>query len=62
MNMSKQNTIFENGENTAKFSTDPTAEIPGPTLLIVVSTELNVVEKSKLLREIKPIETANIAM
>ena len=46
--MSKLNTILERGENIWKFSTGPTFEIPGPTLLIVVRTPLNDVAKSKL--------------
>ena len=55
--MSKQKTIFEKSENAEKFSTGPTAAIPGPTLLIVVNTLLNVVAKSKLLIEIKSTES-----
>ena len=52
-----QNTSFDNGENIWKFSTGPTMEIPGPTLFSVVSTELNVVAKSKLLIETSRIDT-----
>ena len=62
INISRQNTIFDNGENAAKFSTGPTAAIPGPTLFIVVNTPLNDVAKSKLSIEINNTETINITM
>lgn len=44
--MSKHNTIFDNGEKKEKLQVGPTREIPGPTLLIAVNTEVNDVAKS----------------
>ena len=50
--ISKQNTNLENGEKSAKLPVGPTPPIPGPTLFIVVSTDVNVVPKSILSIEI----------
>lgn len=60
--ISKQNTSLESPENFAKFSVGPTSEIPGPTLLSVVSTELNVVEKSKLFSDTMRTDTTKISI
>lgn len=49
--ISKQKTSFDNGENAEKFPVAPTSSIPGPILLSVAITELNVVAKSKLSAE-----------
>ena len=48
---------MENGEKSAKLPVGPTPPIPGPTLLIVVRTDVNVVPKSILLMEINIVAT-----
>ena len=48
ISISIENTILDSTEKDWKFSTGPTLEIPGPTLLSMVSTPDTVVAKSKL--------------
>lgn len=60
--ISRQYTSFENQEKSAKFSTGPTMANPGPVLLIVVSTPVNVVSKLKLSKETSSTDLIMINM
>ena len=59
--ISKQNTSLANGEKFAKLPVGPTSDIPGPILLSVAITELNVVAKSLLSKAIINTEPTMIA-
>lgn len=52
-NISKLSTYLERSENPEKLHDGPTLLKPGPILLMQVTTDENVVVKSKLLSDIK---------
>lgn len=52
MIISNENVILLKSEKVEKLPAGPTILIPGPILLSVAKTEVNVVPKSKPLREI----------
>ena len=62
MSISAERTSFDKTDRWLKFSTGPTRESPGPTLLIQVTTDVNVVVKSRLLRETNKIDIPIISI
>ena len=61
-NISKISTIFEKFEKNAKFPVGPTRLIPGPILLIVAITDVNIVEKSRFSNDNKITLTKNTSI
>ena len=62
MSISADKTSFDKTDRWLKFSTGPTSERPGPTLLMHVITDENVDVKSRLLRETNKIDIPIISI